>query len=86
MSGRSTFLSLIKSIPHLAYLLLNLLGIYLTIGWHVRRARKAFEKQLILQGMSRDDARRLSVCYEELKDNILNALKRGAFSLRLDAL
>ncbi|MBX5327384.1 MAG: hypothetical protein ACQXXH_02155 [Candidatus Bathyarchaeia archaeon] len=81
MSNGAMLLSLIKSIPHLSRLFLSLLCIYLTLGWHVRKARKAFEKQLVLQGMSRDDARRVGVCYEELKDNILDVLKRGVFSI-----
>ena len=78
----SVFMALIKSGPHFIRLMLSLGWMYLTLGWRVRRARRAFEKQLVLQGMSKDNAKRLSVCYEELKNNILNALKRGAFSVQ----
>ena len=80
MSDARVFVSLFRSIPHLARLLLSLFWMYLTLGWRVRRARRAFERQLVLQGMSKVDAKRLSACYDELKDDLLNALKRGAFS------
>ena len=50
---------------------------YLTLGRRVSKTRKAFEKQLIQQGMSKEDAKRLSVCFEDLKDNITGMLKQG---------
>ncbi|MCJ7718320.1 hypothetical protein MUO69_00115 [Candidatus Bathyarchaeota archaeon] len=43
----------------------------------MRKARRAFEKQLILQGMSNEDAKRLSACFEELKNSITGMLKQG---------
>jgi len=81
MSDASVFASLFKSIPNLARMLLSFFWLYLTLGWRVRKARRGFEKQLILQGMSKSDAKRLSACYAELKENLLNPLKRGAFSI-----
>jgi len=78
----AVFVALIKSGPNLIRSMLSLGWMYLTLGWRVRRARGAFEKQLVLQGMSKDNAKRLSVCYEELKNNILNALKRGTLSVQ----
>jgi len=50
---------------------------YLTLGRRVSKARKAFEKQLLQQGMSKEDAKRLSKCFEELKNNITEMLKQG---------
>jgi hypothetical protein len=50
---------------------------YLTLDRRVNRTRKAFEKQLVKQGMSREDAERLSACFEELKNNIKDILKQG---------
>jgi len=50
---------------------------YLTLGQRVHKTRKAFEKQLILQGMSKEDAKRLSACFEELKNSITGMLKQG---------
>jgi hypothetical protein len=43
----------------------------------MRKTKRAFERQLIMQGMSEDDAKRLGVCFEELKNNIDSMLKQG---------
>jgi len=77
MSAASTFASLVKSSPHLARLSLSLFWTYVTLGGQVRKARRAFEEQLVLQGMSKEDAQRLSACFEELKDSITGMLKQG---------
>jgi len=66
----------------LAKLLASLLLIWLTLGWKVRRARKAFEKQLIEQGMAKHDAERISAQYTALRDNIENAFKQSLRSQR----
>jgi hypothetical protein len=77
MSVASVLTEVIKSSPYLARMSLNLLYMYLTLGSRVRKTRRAFEKQLVLVGMSKDDARRLSACFEELKNNITSVLKQG---------
>lgn len=77
MSAASILTAMIKSSPHLVRVTLNLFWIYLTLGQRVRKTRRAFEEQLIMQGMSRDDAKRLSACFEELKNNITGMLKQG---------
>jgi hypothetical protein len=77
MSVVSIFATVFKSIPHLAILLLNLLWMYVTLGRRVRKTRKAFEKQLMQQGMSKEDAERLSMCYEDLKNSITSMLTQG---------
>jgi hypothetical protein len=77
MSAASIFAAVFKSIPHLAIITLNLLWMYLTLGRRVHKTRKAFEKQLIQQGMSKEDAKRLSACFEDLKNNITAMLKQG---------
>ena len=77
MSVVSIFTTVMKSFPHLVLMTLSLLWMYLTLGRRVRKARKAFEKQLIQQGMSKEDAKRLSACFEDLKDNITGMLKQG---------
>jgi hypothetical protein len=56
---------------------LSLLWMYVTLGSKVRKAKRAFEKQLILQGMSRDDAKRLSSCFDELKNGLVAMVKKG---------
>jgi len=50
---------------------------YLTLGGKVRKTRRAFEQQLIIQGMSKEDAKRLSACFEELKNSITGMLRQG---------
>jgi hypothetical protein len=77
MSAASMVTAVIKSSPYLARLSLSLLWMYLTLGRRVSKTRKAFEKQLIQQGMSKEDAKRLSVCFEDLKNNITGILKQG---------
>jgi len=70
--------SIISAGLSLINLLLSLFVLWLTLGWRVRKARKAFEKQLILQGMAKKDAKKLSAQYSKLKDDVMNALKRSA--------
>lgn len=77
MSAPQVLASLIKSAPSLVRMLLSLFWTYLTLGRRVRKTRKAFEGQLILQGMSKDDAQRLGACYDELRESILTAMKQG---------
>lgn len=60
-----------------ARLLFSLFVIWLTLGWNVRRAKKAFEKELIKQGMSKQDAKRIGEKYTTLKDEAINAFKRS---------
>jgi hypothetical protein len=76
MSVASMVKALFKATPHLALMGISLSWVYLTLGWRVRKARRAFEKQLIFQGMSKEDAKRLSGCYNELKNSITNMLRR----------
>lgn len=80
MSVATIMKSVIKSTPNISIVVLNVLWVYLTLGIRVRRTRRAFEKQLIGQGMSREDAKRLSECFQDLKDNIESAVKQGIFS------
>jgi len=73
----------IRNIPsivlYMTRLLLSLFALWLTLGWKVRKTRKAFEKQLISQGMSKKDAERLSVQYSKLKNEIMSTLKGSLF-------
>jgi len=77
MSAESTLTSLILSAPYLIRMSLTLSWMYITLGSRVRKARKAFEKQLIMQGMAKKDAVRLSACFEELKDSVTRMLRQG---------
>jgi len=76
MSVAPTIKALAKATPHLAIMGMSLFWMYLTLGSRVRKTRKAFEKQLISQGMSMEDAKRLSACFSEMKNSITNMLRR----------
>ena len=80
MSEAEQFTAALKSTPYLARLSLSLLWIYLTFWYRVRKTRVAFEKQLIAQGMSKEDAKRLSAAYENLKNEITGALRQAVTS------
>jgi hypothetical protein len=74
--------SLISTALHTIRLLLSLLVLWLSFGWKVRKARKAFEKELVKAGMAKKDAKKLSICYSKLKDEIIRTLKSSAFTWR----
>jgi len=69
--------SIISIILSTSYILFNILILWATLGWNVRKARKAFEKQLIRNGMAKKDARRISAQYSKLKNDVINTLKRS---------
>jgi hypothetical protein len=77
MSAVPLIKSMFKLTPHISILVLSLLWAYLTLGLRVRQTRRAFEKQLISEGMSREDAKRLSGCYEDLKANLTVTVKEA---------
>lgn len=76
--GRSLLIvSVISGSVNLVRLLSSLFVIYLTLGWKVRTARKAFEKELIREGMPKEAAKRMGAKYAAIKDETLNTLKRS---------
>jgi len=74
---RSLLVVVLSGAAHLARLLGGLFIIWLTLDWKVWRAKRAFERELTKQGMSREDAKRLSAKYAALKDEAVNAFKRS---------
>jgi hypothetical protein len=46
----------------------------MTLGWKVRKAKKAFESELVRQGMKKEDAERLSRHIVKLKDQMMSSL------------
>ncbi len=66
--------TIIKAGLHLSKLSLNLIFVWLTLGWRVRRASKAFEKELVKSGMPKEAAKRLAKRYSSLKDNVMRKL------------
>jgi hypothetical protein len=82
MSVASIVAAGFRAIPHVGIVILNLLWMYVTLGRRVRKTRRAFEKQLMQQGMSKQDAQNLSACYEDLKNNITGIFKEGIANIR----
>ncbi|HKZ94034.1 MAG TPA: hypothetical protein VJ249_05580 [Candidatus Bathyarchaeia archaeon] len=76
--GRSLLIvSVISGAVSTVRLLSSLFLIYLALGWKVRKAKKAFEKELTKQGMPKDAVKRMSARYAALKDEALKSLKRS---------
>jgi len=71
--------SIVSAGVSLIRLLLSLFALWLTLGWKVRKTRRAFEKQLIRQGMAKKDAKKLSAQYSKMKNEIMNSLKGSLF-------
>jgi len=71
--------SMVVAFFYIVRLLLSLLAIWITLSWRIRKARGAFEKQLISQGMSRRDARRLSAFYNRLMRDIFSTLRKAPY-------
>ena len=65
--------------PQIVKLILQVFWMWLTLDWNVRKARKAFEKELILQGIAKEDAQRLSKQIKVLKDQIMSSARRIPF-------
>lgn len=77
MSDTKLMMAVAKSLPNLILLSLSLLWTYFTLGWRVSKARRAFEAQLMAQGMSKQNAQQLSLFYDDLKNNITATIKQG---------
>jgi len=81
--GRSLLIvSVMSGAVNVVRLLSSLSIIYLTLGWKVRRARKAFEKELIREGMPKEAVKRMGARYAAVKDETMNALKARGLSFR----
>jgi len=66
-----------KSTPYLIRMSTSLIWMYATLNRRVSKTRKAFEGELVQQGMSKEDAKRLSICFEDLKNDITGMIKQG---------
>jgi hypothetical protein len=67
-------LSAIRSGLYLFKLVLDLVFIWLTLGWKVRKAKKAFEKELAKAGLPSETAKKLANKYSSVKDEIMKQL------------
>lgn len=66
--------SVVKGGLYVSKLLLILFFVWLSLGWNVRRARKAFEKELMKSGMAMEDVERMGKKYSSLKDNVMRTI------------
>ncbi|OYT49661.1 hypothetical protein B6U79_01415 [Candidatus Bathyarchaeota archaeon ex4484_231] len=68
-----------RTVFSIAYSILKisgaLLAAWLTLGRNVKKARSSFEAELVKEGMSKEDAEKISECYSELKDQLMDLLK-----------
>jgi len=75
--------TIIKGGLHLTRLVSDLLFIWLTLGWKVRKGRKAFEKELLRSGMPKEAVKRLGNRYSSVKDEVIRQVWRSVGKFRL---
>jgi len=66
--------TVLSIIPRMAQLLAHLFWVWITLDWKVRKARKAFEKELMQQGISKEDARKISRQIKVAKDQMMSSI------------
>ncbi|MFP3984697.1 MAG: hypothetical protein ACLFU9_01845 [Candidatus Bathyarchaeia archaeon] len=66
--------TIISMVPMIIQFISQLFWIWITLGWKVRKARNAFEKELVQQGVSIEDAKQLSKQIKIAKDQIMSSL------------
>ena len=69
-----SILAILSIILKTIQLMAQLFWIWFTLNWKVRTARKAFEKELVQQGLSKEDARQLSKQIKIAKDKMMSSL------------
>jgi hypothetical protein len=67
---------------NLSKLVLDLFLIWLTLGWKVRKASKAFEKELVKSGMPKEAAKKLAKKYSSVKDEVMKQLWSSVGAVR----
>ena len=56
-------------------IILCLLSSWISIKWKVRKARRAFEREVVKHGISKEEARRLSEVFTALEGQLRDAEK-----------
>lgn len=67
--------TLVKTALYMSRFAVDLFFIWLTLGWKIRKARKAFEKELLKNGVPRDSAKAMAKKYSSVKDNFVKSLR-----------
>ena len=78
-------LTILGILPRMAYLGTQLLWFWMTLDWKVRKTRRAFERELVKHGISKEDARQLSKHIKTAKDDIVNSLWKMAAHSQVSA-
>jgi len=66
--------TIIKAGLQVSKLGLSVFLIWMTLDWKVRKARKAFEKELVRAGMPKETAKKLAKKYSSVKDQVMKQL------------
>jgi len=74
--------AIVKAGLHLIKLILNLGFLWLTLGWKVRKARKAFEEELMKGGIPKETAKKLGKKYASIKDEIMRQIRGSVWEIR----
>jgi len=67
-----------KLFPSIFYMLLSLVGIWISSGIKFRRARKAFKTELLRSGLPSEVADSLVKSYADIRKELFIGLIRGA--------
>lgn len=78
-------LTILGILPRITYLGTQLLWLWMTLDWKVRKTRRAFERELVKHGISNEDARKLSKHIKTAKDDIMSSLWRIASHARVSS-
>jgi len=74
--------TIIKGALYLSKVVMDMFFIWLTLGWKVRKARNAFERELVKSGMPKDAAKKLAQKYSSVKDEVMKQLWGSVGKLR----
>jgi len=74
--------AIIRAGLHLIKLILNLGFLRLALGWKVKKARRAFEKELIKGGIPKEAAKKLGKKYASVKDEIMRQIRGSTWGIR----
>jgi len=74
--------TIIKGALYLSKVVMDMFFIWLTLGWKVRKARNAFERELVKSGMPKEAAKKIAKKYSSVKDEVMKQLWGSVGKLR----